>query len=444
MRSGGETGPATRHRDTLRESESVVALFRTLLVAMVLIAPTAIGATDTSPLFYLFVGLAGLYCFAVAIVLAKRLDLPGRQELQLVLDSLLVGGLLHFAGGIQSGAFPLFYLTVIIGAMWFSMPGAVWAAALATLLGLAVTLANASADEPGHLFQLLRYDLLPQVLMLFLAAILCAYLAEAWHAERRQADDQRQIVQQFRKQMDMARELQSLILPPQLPTVRGLDVGVRTRPAAVVVGGDYYDAVDLGDGRLGVCCADVSGKSVPGQLRLPLVKYALRVCALQWREAQPVIERLNRLLYGELPPEMFVSLVYAVIDPAAGRAALAGKHCPPLHVISRTGEIREVPLQGVVLGLEPEFRYPATELELAPDDYLILYSDGAIEARGRRGEELGVPGLIKLVAEATPESAQDLANWLFSALEEHEIGEKRDDLTVVVIHRGPATSASPS
>ncbi|NUQ00130.1 MAG: serine/threonine-protein phosphatase [Armatimonadetes bacterium] len=425
-----------RPRDTLLESEGVVALFRTLLVAVVLVAPTAANAPVSGAGFYLIVAVAGLYCLLATLPIYKRLRLPFLRPLLLTTDILLLTVLIHNQGGVRGGLFPLYYLTVVIGAMWFSMPGAVGAAALATLLYIAGLWFS---SEPDRIYYLLRYEVLTQVLLLHLTAILCAYLAEAWHAERRQAEESRQIVAQFARQIDMAQELQTLILPPTLPLVAGLEVGVRTRQAAVVVGGDYYDGIAFSDGTLGLCCADVSGKSVPGQLRLPLVKYALRVCAAQFQEPQAVVQQLNRLLYDELPPEMFVSLVYVLVEPSSGRVRLAGKHCPPLQLVARTGQVVEVPLRGVVLGLEPDLKYEVVEIELAPDDYLLLYTDGAIEAKDRRDRELEVSGLLKLLSEATPESAQDLANWLFQAIEEHEVGAKHDDLTLVVLRRTAQT-----
>ncbi len=421
-------------RDTLGESEGVVAVFRTLLVAVVLVAPSAAEPGEGTPSFYVAVGLAGLYSFVATLLIYRRVRLPLRRHVLLVADIVWLTVLVHHSGGVRGGLFPLYYLTVVMGAMWFSMPGAIGAAALATLFYVA---GMWFVEDPERISYQLRYSVATQVMLLFLAAILCAYLADAWHSERNQAEQQRQIVAQFRRQIDMVKELQSLILPAQLPVVAGLEIGVRTRPAAVVAGGDYYDGLAFADGTLGVCCADVSGKSVPGQLRLPLVKYAFRVCALQSREPQEAMGHLNRLLYDELPAEMFVSMAYALVDPPRGTVTIAGKHCPPLHWVARTGQVHEVALRGVVLGMDPDIVYQPVVVPFEPDDYLVFYTDGAIEAKDRRGNELEVPGLARLLSEAAPESAQDLANWLFCALEEYEVGEKHDDLTLVILRRTP-------
>lgn len=432
MAQTADGGRRPLSRDTLGESEGVVALFRTLLVAVVLVGLMLPESGALPAGSYLLISLAGLYCLIGTLFVWRRVRFAFRRHLLLLADILWLTLLIHASGGIRGGLFPLYYLTVIVGAMWFGIAGAVAAAAIATLAFVSATWLTA---PPERVFYLLRHLVSPQILMLFLAAILCAYLAEAWHAEREEKERQEQVNLQFRKQMAMAQELQTLILPPSLPVVPGIELGVRTRQAALVVGGDYYDGLAFDDGTLGLCCADVSGKSVPGQLRLPLVKYALRVCASLFREPRQVVERLNRLLYDELPPEMFVSLVYVVLDPAREVAVMAGKHCPPLRLVASTGQVKAVELKGVVLGMEPDIRYEAVEVPLAADDYLVLYTDGVIEAKDRRGRELEVAGLTRLLAEATPESAQDLANWLFQALEEHEVGEKRDDLTVVVARR---------
>jgi len=414
------------------ESERVVALFRCLLVAVVLTSPFFDAVAPAAAGYLLALTLASAYCLLTVALVYRKLHFRFQRQVMLVVDIVLLTLLIHQLGGVKTSLFQLYYVAVIIGAMWFGMAGAVGVAALSTLL---FVLGVPYQVEPDRVYYVLRWDVLPQALLLFLAAILCAYLAEAWQTERRFAEDQRRIVEQFRKQIDMAQELQTLILPPSLPAADGLEIGVRTRQAQVVVGGDYYDAVVLSDGRLGVCCADVSGKGVPGQLRLPLVKYAFRVCAKEFAEPTTMVQRLNQILCEELPDEIFVPLAYAVFDLAANRVEVVGKHCPPLLLVAATGEVRQLPLKGVALGVVAEAEYAATTADFAPDDYLVLYSDGAIEAQDRRGEELGEAGLLEILQEATPESAQDLANWLFQALEEHEVGAKRDDLTLVVVRR---------
>lgn len=429
--------PPAPDRDTLKESEGVVAMFRTLLIAMALLVPAVVdGQPRPTMSFYLVGTLAALYSILTTVMVWKGVRWRFTRHVTLVVDILLLTLLIEHSGGFYGGGlFPLYYLTVIIGAIWFSVTGAIASAALATV-ACAVALA-VTAPHSTVLYDL-RDLVFPRAMLLFLAAILCAYLSEAWRAERAEADYQRSIVEQFRQQIDMAQELQNLILPSSLPPAAGLDLGVRTRQAAVVVGGDYYDAVAFSDGAYGLCCADVSGKSVPGQLRLPLVKYAFRVCARHYRAPDRVLAQLARVLYDELPPEMFVSMVYVLIEPDRGKFSLArAGHCPPLHWLAATGEVRELNPKGVVLGVERYLTYEVTELPFAPDDYLLLYSDGVIEAADKHGNMLETEGLIKLVGEATPESAQDLANALFRDLGEHESGAKRDDLTLVVLRRAP-------
>jgi len=433
-------GPAGRGaRDDESQSDHVVSLFRTLLVAVVLLAPVVAPAGQAAGrLFYALAAGAALYAVGVALLLKWRVRFPGRRVLVLAADILLLTLLVRYAGGLRGGGglFGLYYLTVIVGAMWFGVVGAVSAATLATLSYVTVLLYDGVA-RPEMLFVSLQRLMMPHATLLFLAAMLSAWLAEAWRAERRQVDEHRTALSQFKKQMDMAQELQSLILPPSLPRVPGVEIGVRARQAAVVVGGDYYDAVTFPDGAVGLCSADVSGKSVPGQLRLPLVKYAFRVCAQHFREPGAVMGQLGRLLYQELPREMFVSMVYLLAEPRENRLRLSrAGHCPPLRLEARTGEVSEIwQPKGVVFGVEPDLRYDVSELPFEPDDYFVLYTDGAIEAQDRRGNELEVGGLARMLKEATPESAQDLANWLFGELEAYEVGAKRDDLTLIVLRR---------
>jgi sigma-B regulation protein RsbU (phosphoserine phosphatase) len=428
-------------RDAENESEIVVALFRTLLVLLVLVTPATVSVSAFHDhRFNWTVGSAAVYSLVVLLLLGRRVRLRARRPLALMIDIVYLTLLIHYTGGLRGGGglFALYYLTVIVGAIWFGMVGAIGAAAFATVCyGLVLVLTHPSPEYARSLPYDLQHLMTPHALLLFLAAVLCAYLAEAWRHERRQVDEHRAVLSEFAQQMDMARELQTLILPPSLPKVAGIEIGVRARQAAVVVGGDYYDAVVFPDGAMGVCSADVSGKSVPGQLRLPLVKYAFRVCAQQFRQPEIVMPQLGRIFYQELPPEMFVSMAYCVIEPQRNRFKMCrAGHCPPLLLVAATGEVRELEQpRGVVFGVEPDLKYDVGRVPFLPDDYLVLYTDGAVEAQNRRGQELETEGLARLLATATPESAQDLANWLFGEIEAFEVGEKRDDLTLVVIRR---------
>ncbi|MBI5832436.1 MAG: serine/threonine-protein phosphatase [Armatimonadetes bacterium] len=418
------------------ESDLIVALFRTLLVAVVLVMPSVASTDLPNRTFYLVAGGAATYCLVSAVAIYRRVVLTGLRPLFLAVDTLLLTVLISHTGGQHGGLFGLYYLTVIVGAMWFGAAGAVGAAAFATLCAVASIQMRHDISAERSL-RLLQQLMMPNAELLFLAAVLAGYLAESWRQERRQADEQQKVLDQFKRQMDMAQELQTLVLPPTLPKVPGVEIGIRARQAAVVVGGDYYDAVAFADGAVGVCSADVSGKSVPGQLRLPLVKYAFRVCAQQFRQPEVVMPKLGGILYKELPPEMFVSMVYAVVEPHRDRIKMCrAGHCPPLKLVASTGEVEELwEPTGCVFGVEPDMRYDVARIPFRPDDYLVFYTDGAIEALDKRGNELEVGGLAKMLAQAAPESAQDLANWLFGEIEAYEVGAKRDDLTLVVIRR---------
>ncbi|MBI2298957.1 MAG: serine/threonine-protein phosphatase [Armatimonadetes bacterium] len=350
--------PNSSQRDTLKESDSVAAMFRALLVTMSLVAPALVlDHPDPDRWFYLLGGFASVYALVTLLMAWRGVRGEWHRPITLVIDNLLLTALVYYGGGgagggLYSGLFPLYYLTVITGAIWFNLTGAVASAAMATVFYAAVLTATEWTTPGSVLFTDLRELVMPHGLLLFLAAILCAYLAEAWRTERSAADQQRAIVAEFKQQMDMAQELQLLVQPAVLPRVEGIDIGVRTRQAAVVVGGDYYDAVTFSDGALAVCVADVSGKSVPGQLRLPLVKYAFRICASHYRQPDRVMAQLGRLLYDELPPEMFVSMVYVLIEPERSslRLTRAG-HPAPLHLTAKTASVAEVSPRGVVLGV---------------------------------------------------------------------------------------------
>jgi sigma-B regulation protein RsbU (phosphoserine phosphatase) len=274
-----------------------------------------------------------------------------------------------------------------------------------------------------------------QIPFLFLVAMLSGYLAEAWERERQRRFDAQRELEAFRRDRELARSIQELLLPTELPTLPGLDIGFRSRPAKAV-GGDYYDVLQLPHDEVGFCVADVAGKSVPGLLRLPIFKSALRACAHVYRTPGHTLTRLNNILHPELQPEMFISMAYGTLDAHRRKLLYTNAgHVPALfyHAAEGTCELLQPP--GIVLGVEPHAVYAEQRVELHPQDCLIFYTDGLLEATGLHGEEFGLERLQALLQDHPAQTAQELADHILSRLAEFEVGDKRDDVTILVVRR---------
>jgi anti-sigma regulatory factor (Ser/Thr protein kinase) len=209
------------------------------------------------------------------------------------------------------------------------------------------------------------------------------------------------------------------------------------------VGGDFYDFIELPDGQLGLACGDVTDKGVPAALVMATTHSILRAEAPRLVAPADVLERVNDLLVTEMPAHMFVTCLYAVLDPGSGRLrfANAGHNLPYL---KGEGGVTELRATGMPLGLMPGMRYDEKEAALVAGDGLLLHSDGLAEAHGPGREMFGFPRLAKLVGDSA--GGEDLIDLLLG-----ELGgftgpdwEQEDDITLVTLQRTGAGAVAAS
>lgn len=200
------------------------------------------------------------------------------------------------------------------------------------------------------------------------------------------------------KELQMARELQSRLLPPGEIAGPGWRAAARNLPARLVAG-DFYDVFQLPHGRVGVVVGDVAGKGMAAALVMASVKAMLPLLAAD-RPAADTLRELNRRLAAELPARQFVALALALLDAASGRLELANAGLPDPYLLTAGSAPRtiEVPGPRLPLGVRAEVAYSACEMALAPGDRLLLLSDGLPEAPVAAGEPLGYAGLAALIA----------------------------------------------
>jgi serine phosphatase RsbU (regulator of sigma subunit) len=243
--------------------------------------------------------------------------------------------------------------------------------------------------------------------------------------------------ERIEQELRVAQLIQQQFLPRELPELPGWQVAAYYQPAHAV-GGDFYDFIELPDGQLGVVCGDVTDKGVPAALVMATTHSILRGDAARLLSPGKVLERANELLRAEIPPTMFVTCLYGVLDPATGRLryANAGHNAPYVHTADGVVELRAT---GMPLGLMEAMTYEEKETTLGPGDSLLLHSDGLVEAHGPEREMFGFPRLAALVGECP--SGQELIDRLLRELDGFTGPgwEQEDDITLVTIDR-----ASPS
>jgi serine phosphatase RsbU (regulator of sigma subunit) len=236
-------------------------------------------------------------------------------------------------------------------------------------------------------------------------------------------------------ELDLARRIQARLLPASPPRVAGLDVAGLSESAREV-GGDYFDHLDLGGGRLLLVIADVSGKGVPAALLMSGFRASLMSQDLARVAPEAIAARVNDFLNQSVEPGKFVTAFIGVLDGASGRFAYVNAgHNPPV-LLRAGGAVELLEAGGVILGIMPGSRYTGGEATLAPGDLVALYTDGVTEGADAANEMWGEERLSALLRSAAGTSAQAIASRIVREVRGFE-GERgpADDITVLVAKR---------
>jgi steroid delta-isomerase-like uncharacterized protein len=245
--------------------------------------------------------------------------------------------------------------------------------------------------------------------------------------------------ERIEQELQVARRTQEELLPKALPELNGWEFAQYYQPAREV-GGDFYDFLDLDDGRLGLVVGDATSKGMPAALVMAAARSMIRALAQTLGSPGEILKRVNAALYPDIPSEMFVTCFYAILHPDSGRLlyANAGHDLP---YIRRSGEdTQELRARGMPLGMMPEMSYEEKEASLREGDSVLFYSDGLVEAHDPHYEMFGFPRLRRLVAEHDEERL--LVDFLIDELSSFvgEDWEQEDDITLVTLGRTMARS----
>jgi predicted ester cyclase len=189
----------------------------------------------------------------------------------------------------------------------------------------------------------------------------------------------------------VARRIQQASLPKEIPSLEGWQIAPYYQPAREV-GGDFYDFHFLSGGQLGLVVGDATGKGVPAALVMSTTCGMLQAVSQTVDSTSPgeVLERVNETLLARIPPNMFVTCFYAILDPnsASLSYANAGHDLPYLW---HGGDAEELRARGMPLGLMPGMSYEEGEISLIEGNCVLFYSDGLVEAHDSKGEMFGFP-----------------------------------------------------
>ncbi len=246
--------------------------------------------------------------------------------------------------------------------------------------------------------------------------------------------------ERINQELRVARLIQQTLLPKDLPTFPGWQLAAYYQPAQAV-GGDFYDFLLFEDGRLGIVIGDVSDKGVPAAMVMASTRSILRSAAQSEDSPGKVLAQTNNALYPDILPKMFVTCLYAILDPDTGRLqyANAGHDLPYRHSKSGVSELRAT---GMPLGLMPNMSYEERETTILPGESILFYSDGLVEAHDKQRAMFGFPRLAKVLKEHKGNTP--LIDYLLNELAYHTGSdwEQEDDVTLVTLQRLPGQGIS--
>jgi len=245
--------------------------------------------------------------------------------------------------------------------------------------------------------------------------------------------------ERINREIEIAREVQQRLFPQKLPQIPGLDFAGMCR-AALGVGGDYYDLIQLENGLLGIAIGDVSGKGISAALLMASLRASLRGITIDGSgDLAKMMGRINGLVYESSASNRYATFFFATLDPFTRelRYVNAG-HNAPMLVRGGSRDVVRLDAGGTPVGLLPSASYEAQSVTLGPGDLLLCYTDGISEAMNLADEEWGEERMLQAVKTQSGASADDVLSEVFRVADQFT-GEapQHDDMTLLILRINP-------
>ena len=266
-----------------------------------------------------------------------------------------------------------------------------------------------------------------------LLAIMAAQSAQI--VENARLYEQEKALLRVQEEMRMASTIQQDLLPKSPPKLDGFDIAGIT-VSARSVGGDFFDFIALGGGRLGICLGDVSGKGMPAAMLMAHIHATVQAQAKLHPVAHDAIGGMNELLCQSLSSKKFATMVYAILCPSENTLTYcnAGHDFPIL--FSSDAKVTPLKNGGIPLGMFTPFGYESGVVHMVPGDVLVIYSDGIAEAWNASDVAFGEQKIRDVIHDHLDKPAEVIIDQLLKAVEHHTVSmPQADDMTVVVIKK---------
>ncbi len=211
--------------------------------------------------------------------------------------------------------------------------------------------------------------------------------------------------ERIRRELQIARDIQKMLLPDKCPIVKGFDIAARGS-SATEVGGDYYDFFWVDEDRLGIVVADVSGKGVPAALTVAMMRSVFRTQATGNCDVRDVLSRVNAFMTGDMRRDMFITCIYGILQISTRQFSWSRAGHEPLLVAHDSGEIDVLKPEGFALGIidSPDFDQllDVHTIDLQSGDRVLIFTDGLTEAMNANGEEFGMERILGILKHDDP------------------------------------------
>lgn len=386
---GEEIAEGDAGDNAIRDAELLLASLRMLLLMALAFVPFVYPireAYGSSAL--ILMAVAGVYNIFTIVASLYPARFRLRRVLIVAMDATLISAWIHISG--RFDLLPFYYVVVVVAAMWYRVLGGVLMATVCNFLWLMLWVRPA-ATGVGVLLQP-NYPMALNSVLFFVIGALAGYIAEAQDRERERSLERELLIANYQQEIDLSGELQPLLLsrPEKGSAPHDLDIGAALQSARSVGGGDYLDAIPLADGATLLCIADVSGKSIRAQARVPLLKYSLRALAPLHPQPAELMTRLQSTLLPDLVPELYVAICLVVVDSKSQSLTWCNAgHLSPLLMRSASAAT-EAPFAlaatAPALGLFPELKIVQKSVTWKKGDVLLMFTDGLPDALSYGGE----------------------------------------------------------
>jgi phosphoserine phosphatase RsbU/P len=271
-------------------------------------------------------------------------------------------------------------------------------------------------DPDGNRYSLIEFDQATQLV----------------EEQRRRTEDALEAERRAAQELEIARQVQARLFPQRTPEARGLAYAGACFQAKQV-GGDYYDFLDLGRGRLALVMGDIAGKGMAGALLMANLQANFRSqCAIATDEPERFLRSVNQMFYENTADGDYATFLYVEYDEATRKLRYANCGHLPALLLRKNGELVKLGATAMVIGLFADWECEIGEEQLEKGDTLLLYTDGVTEAFNSAREEFGETRLVESLRRNSGLATQECIRGIVQDVKRHSPDEQQDDITLIV------------